>query len=627
MKCCSLFLLPIVALLVVASGLDSKTFLSQLSIANSLLVNEGPTINVLEHYQKITQELELEHEGSEVGDFNKAITEQLPQLYYKKALIEINLNKDTSAIADLKMALKYNGSFATARLKLISMLLERADFDDLEPLLTANDQEITAQVHTCKAGLKSAKKRLDAKDYSGCITELNDHVLNVSPLSLKGLEIHSECSKEMYKNQIEIEGSESANKLIINDLSKLISLQPIMNLNWYGEIADLLLFTECQFDKSRSFIKNCLRIDNDFKICGDKTKFYTKFQDFFKIFEEYSITLGHYYIKFEGGNTNIKEDLTENFNYAYVHQFLFEEPIKVSKLEKRKLPGTIKNNYDYLVHKADEYIKTTGSGLHLRSLKFVKDLDKLACESSIQLNNLKHAKKYCSLVPDEHDFLPKLIPKIDQLIKENRFQEAKAILDHVNPNVKHTKLFIDRLSKVDAHFQRQDQERQREWMNQRRRQQQHQHQQQHQAPSPRKPTKDYYKILDVSRDADEKTIKKAYRTQTLKYHPDKYKGNDLTPDQIENKMQDINQAYEVLSDKELRERYDRGDDPNDSQPRPQANPFGGQNFQFNFGQSGFGGGGGSGFGGFGGGGSGFNFGGFGGGAQKVKIKKNRKTRH
>ena len=42
-------------------------------------------------------------------------------------------------------------------------------------------------------------------------------------------------------------------------------------------------------------------------------------------------------------------------------------------------------------------------------------------------------------------------------------------------------------------------------------------------------------------------------------------------------MQDINQAYEVLADKELRERYDRGDDPNDplGGQRQQQQPFGG----------------------------------------------------
>ncbi|BGO90611.1 hypothetical protein NBRC10512_000175 [Rhodotorula toruloides] len=69
-------------------------------------------------------------------------------------------------------------------------------------------------------------------------------------------------------------------------------------------------------------------------------------------------------------------------------------------------------------------------------------------------------------------------------------------------------------------------------------------------------SKDYYKILGVSRDADDKTIKRAYRKATLKAHPDKEGGS-------EEKMAQLNEAYEVLSNPELRARFDAGDDPND----------------------------------------------------------------
>jgi len=67
--------------------------------------------------------------------------------------------------------------------------------------------------------------------------------------------------------------------------------------------------------------------------------------------------------------------------------------------------------------------------------------------------------------------------------------------------------------------------------------------------------KDYYKVLGVSHDAVQKTIKKAYRKATLKAHPDK--GGS------EAKMAAVNEAYEVLSSPELRARFDNGDDPND----------------------------------------------------------------
>lgn len=65
--------------------------------------------------------------------------------------------------------------------------------------------------------------------------------------------------------------------------------------------------------------------------------------------------------------------------------------------------------------------------------------------------------------------------------------------------------------------------------------------------------RDYYKVLGVSKDADEKEIKRAFRKLAQKYHPDK------NPDDpaAEAKFKEINEAYTVLSDPEKRKKYDR----------------------------------------------------------------------
>jgi curved DNA-binding protein CbpA len=62
--------------------------------------------------------------------------------------------------------------------------------------------------------------------------------------------------------------------------------------------------------------------------------------------------------------------------------------------------------------------------------------------------------------------------------------------------------------------------------------------------------KDYYAILDISIDAKPIEIKKAYKTQALKWHPDRNPGVDTTQ-----KMQDINEAYLILNDPQAREKY------------------------------------------------------------------------
>ncbi len=64
---------------------------------------------------------------------------------------------------------------------------------------------------------------------------------------------------------------------------------------------------------------------------------------------------------------------------------------------------------------------------------------------------------------------------------------------------------------------------------------------------------DYYELLGVSRDADENTIKKAYRKLAMKYHPDR---NEGTKDS-EERFKEISEAYDVLKDPQRRARYDR----------------------------------------------------------------------
>lgn len=64
--------------------------------------------------------------------------------------------------------------------------------------------------------------------------------------------------------------------------------------------------------------------------------------------------------------------------------------------------------------------------------------------------------------------------------------------------------------------------------------------------------KDFYKVLGVKKDADEKEIKKAYRKLARKLHPDQNPGDKAA----EEKFKEVGEAYSVLSDAEKRKRYD-----------------------------------------------------------------------
>ena len=65
--------------------------------------------------------------------------------------------------------------------------------------------------------------------------------------------------------------------------------------------------------------------------------------------------------------------------------------------------------------------------------------------------------------------------------------------------------------------------------------------------------RDYYEILGVAKDADEATLKKAYRALAKKYHPDLHPGDK----EAEMKFKEVNEAYDVLSDSDKRAKYDQ----------------------------------------------------------------------
>jgi molecular chaperone DnaJ len=79
--------------------------------------------------------------------------------------------------------------------------------------------------------------------------------------------------------------------------------------------------------------------------------------------------------------------------------------------------------------------------------------------------------------------------------------------------------------------------------------------------------KDFYETLGVARDVSDEDLKKAYRKLVLQYHPDRNPGNKTAED----KIREINAAYEVVGDPEKRRAYDRlrfGDEVRDEAPDP-----------------------------------------------------------
>lgn len=632
--------------LVVGSKLSPTEVMGKIEDVEVLFSKEGPTPVVLEHFDHIIKDVRL-YLSSQVVDLgHNELNKSLTQLLFKRALIEISLKKEALAIADLQDVLKLDPLMKPAENKLVDILVSRGDFANLEQYLKdaniSSDSPAWEAIKVFQHHWTLSEKLFKEKKFDECLKELNE-VAVVSNNNYDVFELYLRASLELFKKdslkKIKYLGEPEVriNKVIVSLLSKLIKINPVKNLQHYTLLSEFYLITEVQFDQAFKTVKNCLRIDNDFKACGELSKFYSKYAKFLQDLESYSINNGHVYPQLEVEHQSNFDKELNDLNFKEINDFLFHDAVKLTRAEqKRSLK--VKTNFDYLTAKVKEL------GLSNSELLFNIDLTKLACESFIQIGDYKGGRAVCKLVKDK-EFFPLAVPEIDQLLKKKDYQGAEKKLLHFNGYVRNTQLYKEKVRPIEEYQAKINQERQRQQQQQQQqqnyyRQQQQQQQQQQQRQQYQqfrqpqsKPKTDYYKILDIGRDADDKTIRKAYRTQTLKYHPDKYKGTDLTPEQIEHKMQDVNKAYEVLSDPELRERYDRGDDPNDplnggGQPQYRGSN-GGQQFSFNFGNGG--GGGGDffqqffgGMGGFGssGGGAGNPFGTH----HKVKIKKNKKTK-
>lgn len=170
-----------------------------------------------------------------------------------------------------------------------------------------------------------------------------------------------------------------------------------------------------------------------------------------------------------------------------------------------------------------------------RHSELLHEIELMYCKAFVEQNLVRKAAPWCDKIEAiDPGNAYVLVAKGERLMSEEKYEEAVRVLTQAYEHSDHDDHSIrQRLSKAQKLLKQSK-------------------------------SKDYYKVLGVSRDADERTIKKAYRRLAREHHPDK--GGD------QEKMTQINEAFGVLGNPELRERYDQGDDPND--------PSGGQHADY-----------------------------------------------
>lgn len=546
-----LLLLP---LLLLCAASASETLNLRIQQAQKSLLSSGPSFDLLAEYEQLIIDIKAETIPSAAA----------AQVYYQKALVEISLNKAQAAASDLTKALDLDSTFKPAATKLIELWMDRGQFDEVRARF---DQRAYPEVFLNMNKWEEAWSRVNALVVSDSnipdeVFQLFDDVLlKITSEQSEVYELRLQCLKLKAKHALP-DSRDDIYSSIAADYSRVIKLQPLRNLHYYPEFAQYLLYTRGNFQDSFNVVKSCLRMDHDYKACATLSKTYSRMQAILKPAEDYFIR--DEYLYHASGESVGKEKIDSfSFDWAAVYSDI-SGPLKVPKRELNKIPRGVNDNYQYLLWQADEFAQAEyGNKNDAKSFPFIRSLHKLACESSVMAKG--DFAKYCKGVDESKEkFLPKYVHKIDSYLAKNNFHEASQILQDFNQNVQKTDMFQKRWKPIQKEEQRRQQQQQQQFFHQQQqqqqqwRQQQHQQQQQQQQQSHMDRSKDYYKILDVNKDADEKTIKKAYRAQTLKFHPDKYKKSDLSEKEIEEKMQEINEAYEVLSNPQAKADYDNG---------------------------------------------------------------------
>ncbi|KAI1619865.1 DnaJ protein, subfamily C, member 3 [Exophiala viscosa] len=304
----------------------------------------------------------------------------------------------------------------------------------------------------------------------------------------------------------------------LNDLAHVLQIHPGL-VEPHLQISAMMFYSLGDTERGLTQVKKCLHSDPDSKPCKS-------------LFREEKAILKEI--------ENVKK-LVEKRQFNSASKLLVGKDTE----DEPGLLSELKTNIDALRSSGIIHPKAP-------SELYTMHLEK-TCEAYLSLNNMNKAGKYCSdVLSSNPTSLQGLLYQAQKHMENENYDAAIASLSTAKDN------HPDAQSTINQKLQ------------------------DAQLALKRSKIKDYYKVLGVSRDADERTIKKAYRTATKTYHPDKAAAKGVPKEDAEKKMASINEAYEVLSDPELKARFDRGDDPND----PHANQ-GGQPFQGSpFGQGG-----------------------------------------
>lgn len=568
----------------------------------------GGTLHILSDYDRVLGDLKEAASSENDGD-NEEILNVMNRVLFKHGLINMSLGRERLAMSDFQECIETRGGNGSegnfvvngsCLEKFSELCLKFGDFAKVTKEVEYIErsglgrffkkgliEKVVRDTEFYEHGIINIEKAVQNDDWKKCAQQ-SEYLLSIGSRddTLIRRKIHCILKEDIDIDQKMKKISEDYNRLVNYEVSKV-------DLDDYVKLADFELFgISNNFNSATErIIRNCLKIDNDFKDCKNLNRVNLKLKHLMSLIKEISIY--HSFI-YNDSEEQVNEERIEDVSISKekwkdVLGLLFDKTKKIDcdkkLLDRRAFSGMgiecseYGNNFELII---DMYMKTfVKDGFaeeELLESQFLKDILKLAKEGYFESKEYKRFRGQSSIWSNETikkalkkmekvDDVVDIAREIDKCVKKHDVQGAKNALERASKNMKLSPVLKERAERIRMQDHEAQERRRQQQYQQQRQQQQYQYQQQQQQKFQEpKDGKDYYKVLGVKRDASEDEIKKAYREQMRANHPDKLKnqnrnqsqgsGEEVGEEELEERVAEINNAYEVLGDTEQRAAYD-----------------------------------------------------------------------
>lgn len=538
----------------------------------------------------------------------------LNQLCYRAGLIQLSLNQDLNAMASFERVNGSDDSFSHLSQKRLSKLYAEYGIWDKVDAKSEVRQEF-------KAINQSAHSKWDTSHEFEQVEPELQHLLQLSPYCLETRNFYLETLFVRLANDMDVSTAHEilkSNDILLDKYSSRFTLEKRLHIHHTSAIIQLFIL-----NAEPSHLRKCLALDMDFEPCRKLTLLHNKLKKVnpsrSQILDPEVYASGevngvdwqrivHFYLKDKKPCTKLLEGhkFENNYNLIMrVAQMSIEQLF--SKKTKDRYVTEFHKYVDVMLCQAATEAPSTSTMTQRFCKASVEEIIPADTRRDIQRFSTTNHKGLEPILTNLWNSYPHLAIYVTQTILGKSKTIPSAALDELHKFYQDHQLTKSNnrliqsqsgiISTMLKERQRQHQQQQQQQWNFQRNQQQQQQQYYRQPPPPNGPRtdRDYYKILSIPKTATSKDIRKAYLDFTKKYHPDKQ--GQLSEDEenkIHEKMSQINEAYETLSDDAKRKEYDQARSSGSSRNGPvnpnffrQGNSRGGpqfgNNFKMNFG--------------------------------------------